>query len=340
MNKIYDIIEEEYSSYAFRLRTYDTLSLYLFESRKINDEVNSLAKMLTDIIVSENIRIKKQTGTHGKVFYKFLKNLDIGNNYFIIKPTIIVKVIINSKKAKGESSITPNTSQVIVDDKLYNPIIIIRQYNTEPTIDKDMLEQVITHELMHGYRMLNILLKSIKDGKSRDIKRQAIYNKASDFQNDDTQMVRFIKEAYYITDTDEINANAAEEAKYILLHKDINFYNYRQFLPSIPLYNKINEIKKKLITLDSLIKQNKSYKSLIGSIISRTIYDSSDNENEYIIAFNKMYNRLQRTYTYCIRRFYNVLWATLEKDGRERVMTECRTISIEQLINELKKNRR
>ena len=32
-----------------------------------------------------------------------------------------------------------------------------------------------------------------------------------------------------------------------------------------------------------------------------------------------MYNRLRRAYTYCTRRFYDILWSALEKDNRDRV---------------------
>lgn len=66
------------------------------------------------------------------------------------------------------------------------------------------------------------------------------------------------------------------------------------------------------------MKNNEKNKTAFGIIISRIIYDDKYHDRP-LIAYNKMYNRLRRAYTYCTRRFYDILWSALEKDNRDRV---------------------
>lgn len=335
MQNIYDIIEEEYRSYKFRNRTLDTYSSYLFEERKISDEVNDITKIITDIFLEKNYDLELQYKTNGRIFFKLKKEIDIGNNFFMIKPTILVKVILSNKLAKGNSSISPNPNKDFVDNRLYNPIIIITHYNTKPIIDKDLFTNALSHEIMHGYRMYNIHLQNKPPKETKKPKVKPSYDVYSDFQIGDSFVERFIKEAYYITDINEINSNAAAEANYILNNRSINFTNYKKYLNEIPFYDKIIEIKKKLTILDNLTKNNDDYKITFGKVVSNLLY-----KNKYIdypiIAFNKMYNRLHRTYTYCIRRFYDVLWAALEKDNRLRSIEPSMYVTSEELKRELK----
>lgn len=314
---IYDIIEEEYASYVFRNKTLNTLGTFLFESRKINDEVNELTNKISDYIM-QNPSVELQTGTNGKMYFKYLPKFDIGTNYFMLYPNIIIKIILSDKKGKSDSSISPSSKEVpFKNNKLNNPTIIIRHTNTRPVIDKTLLENALSHEIMHGYRMLEIYLRNEKDNGNRDVKRQKLYNNISDFTNDD-EFVHLIKTSYYITDIDEINANAASEAHYILSNKNIHFYNYKEYLNKIPFYDKINEIRNNINLIKNLIANNEENKKIFGQIISLVIYQGKY-ENNPLIAFNKLYNRLQRTYTYCIRRFYDILWSALDKDNRDRV---------------------
>ena len=317
---ICDIIEEEYSSYVFRNKTLNTFAVFLNEERKISNDVLTTSNTISNIIFNDRRSFERQTiGTGKRIYFKLFKEIEIGNDSFIVKPTILIKIEISNKLAKGESSITPNTERPFIGDKLNKPIIIIRQYNTEPNIDRTLFDDTLNHEIMHGLRMLNIELKNRKDNGVRDTKRQNLYKIYSDIDSSEGSLITFVKEAYYITDIDEINANAAAEANHILLHKEINFANYKKFLDNIPFYDKIKEIQKKLSYIDVLVKNNEKNKIAFGIIISRIIYNNKYNDKP-LIAFNKMYNRLRRTYTYCIRRFYDILWFALEKDNRDRVL--------------------
>lgn len=335
MQNIYNIIEEEYRSYKFRNRTLDTYSSYLFEERKISDEVNDVTKAITDIFLEKNYDLTLQEKTDGKVYFKYMTNIDIGNNFFMQYPTVLVKIILSDKLAKSNSSISPSNEELFVNNKLNSPVIIITHYNTKPVIDEMLFTNALSHEVMHGYRLLNIHLQNKSSKQTKKQKVKPSYDVYSDFNVNDSFAERFAKEAYYLTDINEINSNAAAEVNYILKNKNINFTNYKEYLNDIPFYDKVSEIRNKLTTLDNLIKKNENYKVVFGKVISKLLYKNKYNDYP-IVAFNKMYNRLQRGYTYCVRRFYDVLWSTLERDNRIRSIEPTMYVTSEELERELK----
>lgn len=326
-----DIIEEEYRDYIFRNKTISNYYSFLFEERHISNEVNELTDTIVDIL--SNKGLTKEYGAKETTYYKAVSEMNIGDNFFMINPYVLIKVIISDNTGNAGCSISPNLNTAFYKNKLYKPIIVIRMYNTKPAIDKVLLKSLLSHEIMHGYRMLNIFLRNktqnVNNGNKPD------YNEYSNYQEDDTTLERFVKESYYITDIDEINSNSSSEATYILNKKEINFVNYKNYLKEIPFYNKIIEIKKKILIINKLIKQNENIKITFGYVISRTIYKGKY-DKEPIIAFNKMFNRLYRTYTYCVKRFYNILWAALEKDNRLRTINASKPVTDEELENALK----
>ena len=330
---IFEIIEEEYHDYVFRNKTLHSCVSYLTEERHINAEVNNVTDVIVKTFMEDKPNLIRQIGIPELIYFNYIKNMDIGDDFFVINPTILVKVIISNESGNAGCSIVPNSNNPFVNGKLNNPIITIRLYNTKPVIDTILFKSLLAHEIMHGYRMLLISLSNKNRKPNKGNKPE--YKDYSNFLASDDEFAKFIKEIYCLTDLDEINTNIAEVINFVINNKKINFTNYKDYLKDIRFYNKLIDLKNRLNYIAIALKKDKRVKNEIGKIVSDTIYKGKYNDKPYI-AFNKMCRRLYLRYTYSIRRFYEALWSVLEQDNRERFIEPViGKIKTEELLREL-----
>lgn len=326
---LYEAIEEEIRSYIFRNTNSDIRFMFLDEERGISNDVEKLTTIIaTHLQLDRRNFVRRYDNPN--VYSKMLKKIDIGNNYFMTMPTVLLNITLGDKVEKGESNYIIQDETDIIDNKLVNPQFIINQTNTKVTIDEEMLYNQLSHEIMHSYRLYNILITHT----SSDNNRKERYKKYSNNEPTDTYAERIVKIIYYLKDKDEVNANLASMANYIIRHKEINFVNYKQCVSKMPFYDKIKEMQKYGMFLNN-IKGNEELAKSVGNTISNMLYDG---KISYIRALNNTIYSLQKTYQYIIRQFYKILWNVLERENRIRERKEPTMITVEEFLRNYKPN--
>ena len=310
---LYEAIEEEIRSYIFKDSNDDLNYIYLVEERGIANEVQKLTDIISEYIFTSKIKSEKRRCGDTIKYSRLYKKIDVGDDFYMIKPTVLVNLIIGHNLTKGESSYIVQEKKDIVNNKLYNPIFIIEQYNVKTTLNKELFLQSLSHEIMHSYRTYKILTSN----PNADEERRKQYGYYSNFLKNDNEIVNMIKKIYYLTDNDEITVNFSTMANYVIRNKYINFLNYKHYLSEIPYYNKIQEMAEYGDILRYSIK-NKMFVNAVGNIISNTIYDNKLSPQK---AFNKTLIRLDKAYQFCTKQFYKILFNVLQKENRPRKNT-------------------
>lgn len=320
-HEIFEILESVYRQTVDRNIDHGYMMAYLSETRGVNTDIRFIANEIWEAINSKPFINIRKNGD-GKIIHaeKHVDDIKLSGNYFLIEPSVFVSIDITGEIGKKTSAFIPPKSHYIRDGKLNKPSYDIRQTSDRLEINKNLFIETISHELMHTYRLLNIMLSG---NDNEDFNRYEAYSNYADIKYDGT-FADMVKQMMYLSDQDEINAQSASLEAYLRQHKEINFTNYKQYIENMPLYNRvITNLKDYLFKLRAVADDERirvffgeEYAKLIGK------KNQKSNKQYFLGCYKKLRYRLSRQLSYAMKQFYKILEYILIDEKRERVLPE------------------
>lgn len=239
--------EKKLEEYYFT-RFNDNLPL-LIEERGIVDFKSIIDSIIEELKKTVCVRIHRNVNNQVVWQYNYIANIQVNTDW--LDCVKIHVTILNNISGKNDGRFRMSDSEV-VDGKIPQVLFIVNQYNQTPNIDFDKLTTTLWHELHHAYRYVKSFGNSKEvQSKDRYFKMMALFD--SDFSKSDT-IVQTIVSAYYNTDEDEINAQAASTYEYVLNHSEITPQNYKKdYYHTLPLYRNISNAQLALNYLNAYL---------------------------------------------------------------------------------------
>lgn len=248
-----------------------------------------------------------------------LTNCFINDVYFTIYPSNS-----NDYLANGDSFIYNELKYNKDTDKCTNCHIELYANPCEAINFKKLnIIEHLWHEVQHIYRQYCILRQENIKGKP-NVKA----NYDNDFQSrilriNGTNGLDFIRDVFYLTDKDEIDARMQELIPFLQQRTEINRNNYRQYLEEFTPFQLIQDLKnfKNIYQIYILASDNKEE---AGKII-KDLYSNNEYYSSVKISANetvdKLYKRLCQSILYAQNQFYKILFYTFQKLNRD--LNEC-----------------
>ena len=299
-----------------------------------------------DKSLANGLIIENNGGTNFDQYHKIIEDIEISLNYAVkIITDKGIKGIVNDNiltdntflyKPKLEifyDNNAPYNAKINIDkcvySKKYNALenVLITYYEEKslfPNVNIKRLKRKLWHELHHAYVVYQVKKKEFE-------KEQINFKKAnerklySDVQNN-TEIKNSLKQTYYYTNVEEINAHLNEMIPYLEEHEEIDFTNYRNYLNSIPGYDIIDTLKEGQNSLNIIMDSgNVEVMNAIGTEVI-SVYNKQpfyqDKKLGAIQAFNFLVSRINKAIIYTQKEFYKMLAYTLEKLNRKQRYAE------------------
>ena len=184
-----------------------------------------------------------------------------------------------------------------------------------PNINYNKFREIMFHELQHAYRHYQILKKD-------DENKEKIQSEKNIYQDilSDNIIKGLVKNVYYYTNKDEIDAHLAEMYPYLQEHKEITIENYKQYLENIPGYIIIKKLKIYQNYFNNIhAEQYPKIKDQIGNGFYKIYNQQKYYQLQNNITPSKCYymtkDRVNETLLYVEKKFYKLLKQIL--NGRD-----------------------
>lgn len=255
------------------------------------------------------------------------KTIDFSNdNVFIKDLTLVLKPYKRNENNRISGSYSQSMSEYDGNtDKMYNNrITLFGESSTQFVIDIEALDETLWHELHHAYRQYCLLKENYNKGVASNYKNDnynKLYSSTTELPIEYGELGVTVREMYYVSNQNEIDAHMQEMIPYIEKHKEMNFSNYKSHLKNIKAYKFLNDYKTLLEICEQLCA-NKRYKNFFGEIIRSLYaripkyYELKWTNEQYV---NSFHNRMKKMYLYAEHQFYKVLYYTMDEYGRRNV---------------------
>ena len=218
-----------------------------------------------------------------------------------------LSVRVNTNSNEKESYFEGGRCELIKDGTklkkcLFNICINEKTLNTENAQKEFYL--IMSHELQHAYRFLNICLTNQayvdNENNKKEIYQRSILN------GDEKYIERNVKTLYYLSRRDEIMSEVNKLFEYIRQNKEINYFNYKEHEHEFPLYTLIQNLEESAKTFDVYIKNRGEYEMLIN-VIGETFNKIIGEDISPSVGFVKFRNKVISAAMFANRKYKRTL---------------------------------
>lgn len=289
--------------------------MYFCEARGNNyEEFNNIVIQLYNYL----------NGFNGK---PYLRDAN-GERYFITQPVILTGSFIKS----ATFTIYPTNDEYYLDNgagfnyhklkydkgesKCYDCELTFYAHNSDVIDFKNI--DVITllwHEVQHIYRQYCILKKEVDNGKPNTKARYSNEFQSNVLRYYGNQKIDFIRDIYYLTDRDEIDARMQELIPFLQNHKDVNRSNYKWYIQDSTSYQFLQYLlsMRTYFQIEVLASDDiEQIGNFIKKLYKETNYHSDTNISP-TETVNKLYKRYCESIVYAQHQFNKILFYMFEK---------------------------
>lgn len=293
--------------------------MYFCEARGTNyEEFNSIVKQLNETINQLNGK-RYSVNEDGKLY--FITSPINLSNCFIKDVTITIYPTDNEWYLSNGAGF--NYTALKYDkneEKCYNCKITLYA-NDSNIIDFKGIDilTLLWHEVQHIYRQYNVLKKEVYNSKPNDKVNHSNAFQSNVLRYYGSQTVDFIRDIYYLTDKDEIDARMQELIPFLQKRKDINRSNYTWYLQDFTSFQFIQYLKSMKTYFQVNILASDDIEN-IGNFIKKLYKETNYPSNNKISpkdTVNKLYKRYCEAIIYAQHQFYKILFYIFQKNEKE-----------------------